>query len=96
MRRAAAADRNQPEIVNALRLAGARVLPLHQVGQGCPDLLVGYRGALHLVEVKDGYKPPSRRLTPAQVDFHREWSGLPVHVVETVEQALEAIGVATR
>lgn len=44
MRRRAHTDRNQPAIVAALRGIGATVQPLHAVGQGCPDLLVGYRG----------------------------------------------------
>ena len=41
MRRAARTDANQAEIVAALRGVGASVQPLHAVGQGCPDLLVG-------------------------------------------------------
>ncbi len=54
MRRAANVDRNQPEIVAALRAAGATVEYLHAVGGGCPDLLVGYRGANYVLEVKEG------------------------------------------
>ena len=91
MRRAAKVDANQAEIVEALRKIGASVQPLHAVGQGCPDLLVGWRGIVSLLEVKDGSKPPSaRKLTEDQVKWHAEWRGQ-VAVVENVEQAIEAI-----
>ncbi len=83
MRRAAKIDRNQPEIVAALRKAGAMVQPLHSIGQGFPDLLVFFRGVLTLLEVKDGDLPPSgRALTPDQVEFHRVW---PVTVVNNAD-----------
>jgi hypothetical protein len=91
MRRAAKVDANQAEIVEALRKIGASVQSLHAVGQGCPDLLVGWRGIVSLLEVKDGSKPPSaRKLTEDQVKWHAEWRGQ-VAVVENVEQAIEAI-----
>jgi hypothetical protein len=94
MRRAAKTDRNQTAIVDALREAGCRVQSLAVVGQGCPDLLVGHRGNLCLLEVKDGTKTPSaRKLTPEQEEWHRAWSGYPVHVVETTMAALIAVGV---
>lgn len=92
MRRAAKVDANQAEIVAALRAVGATVQPLHAVGQGCPDLLVGYRGINFLLEVKDGEKPPSaRKLTPDQVSWHDTWRGT-VHVVMNPKIALEIIG----
>lgn len=37
-------DRNQPEIVEALRKAGASVGHTHGVGQGFPDVVVGVNG----------------------------------------------------
>jgi hypothetical protein len=52
VRRAAKVDANQREVVAALRGAGATVQLLHAVGEGCPDLLVGYRGGNYLLEVK--------------------------------------------
>lgn len=88
MKYAAKADRNQPEIVAALRGIGAKVVPTHTVGQGFPDLVVAYRGRTFLIEVKDGEKIPSKRkLTPDQEKFHAAWTG-ELHVVETAEQAL--------
>lgn len=93
MRRAAKVDANQPQIVAALRDVGASVQPLHAVGKGCPDLLVGFRGVNHLLEVKDGSLPPSaRKLTEAQEEWHPSWRGNAV-VVKSVDEALEAIGV---
>ena len=86
MRRAARIDRNQPEIVEALRKLGASVQPLHTAHDGIPDLLVGFQGRNFLLEVKDGTKPPSaRKLTSCQVQWHREWSGQAAIVTSTEE-----------
>lgn len=91
--RAAKTDGNQSLIVEALRAAGCSVQPLHTVGQGVPDLLVGVAGKNALVEVKDPAQPPSaRRLTPDQKRWHAEWKGT-AHVVETVEQALQIVAL---
>ncbi|WP_435170784.1 hypothetical protein [Falsirhodobacter sp. 1013] len=93
MRTAAKVDANQPEIVKALRKAGASVQPLHSVGSGCPDLLVGYRGINLAIEVKDGAKPPSaRKLTADQVEWHAGWRGQ-VAVVASVAEAFAAVGI---
>ena len=92
MRRAARIDENQPEIITALRGIGALVQSLSAVGGGVPDLLVGYRGRLMVIEVKDGSKPPSeRKLTADQVAWHAQWAGYPVHVAESVEQAIATL-----
>ena len=92
MRRASKVDRNQAEIVHALRAAGATVQPLHTVGAGCPDLLVGFRGSNFLIEVKDWKAAVSdRQLNPVQKDWHDGWKGS-VAKVETAEAALAVIG----
>ncbi len=97
MRRASKVDRNQSEIVAALRQIGCSVQLLHSVGAGCPDLMVGYRGDTFLLELKDGSKPPSaRKKTDAQVIWHDAWRGKPVAVVCNIRQALEAIGIPFR
>lgn len=90
MRRAARTDRNQADIVEALRAAGASVevigLPL--------DLLVGIQGLTVLMEVKD---PTSRYgkkgANPNQREFMDRWNGGPVALVDSPEAALRAIGV---
>lgn len=95
-RRAAKVDDNQPEIVAIARQMGCSVQPLHSVGQGCPDLLVGISGINDLWEVKDGKKPPSaRRLTPDQIEWHDGWRGY-VQVIESVEKAVARINYVRR
>lgn len=90
-RRRAKVDDNQPEIVAALRKIGATVTSTAGIGKGFPDLAVGYRGVNYFFEVKDGNKPPSaRRLTPDELAWHELWRGS-VHVVESVEQALNVV-----
>lgn len=91
--RAAKIDANQPAIVKALRSVGCTVQHLHQVGSGCPDILCAIDGQLFLIEIKDGSKPPSaQKLTPDQVIWHAEWKA-EVHVVNSVERALEVVRV---
>ena len=88
MRRASKTDANQAAIIAAMRQAGASVQPLHAVGGGVPDLLVGIARRCYVVEIKDGSKPPSaRKLTPAQQEWHAAWKG-GVHVITDVEQAV--------
>jgi hypothetical protein len=90
--RAAKVDANQVQIVEALRAAGATVQSLATVGQGVPDLLVGFAGKTLLLEVKDGSKIPSaRRLTEQQLVWHGAWRGGPLAVVDNVEAALRAL-----
>ena len=90
-RYAAKVDRNQSEIVDALRKVGATVQPLHTVGKGCPDQLVGFRGRNILLEVKDWKAAKSDRvLTPQQVDWHGGWKGQ-VAQIETVDAALAVL-----
>jgi Holliday junction resolvase len=94
MRRAAKVDDNQAEIVKALRQAGATVQSLAEVGNGVPDLLIGFRGVTVLMEVKDGSKVPSKRsLTPMQVTWHQAWNGGTLSVVNDVEAALRVLKV---
>lgn len=97
MRRAAKVDRNQSEIVAALRGIGATVQPLHAVGQGCPDLLCGFRGRNILIEVKDGAKRPSaRKLTADQIDWHGGWKGQVVTISDADAAIAVVLGVQLR
>ena len=92
MRRAAKVDANQNRIIDALRYAGATVQSLGQVGGGCPDLLVGYKRANILMEVKDGDKVPSARtLRESQMTWWSEWSGARPFLVESVDDALQVL-----
>ena len=76
MRRHGRVDANQKEIVQTIRGFGASVTVLSDVGCGCPDLVVGYRGHNFLFEVKDNTKPPSQqKLTTDQLKWHNGWRG---------------------
>jgi hypothetical protein len=93
MRTAAKIDRNQPEIVEALRRAGCSVQILSAVGKGCVDLLVGKGGINYCLEVKDGDLPPSRKqLTSDEQKWRDDWQGQAA-VVESIEEALAAVGM---
>ena len=88
-------DRNHKEIVRGLRAVGATVRSTADIGQGFPDIAVGFRRQNWLFEIKDLEKPPSqRRLTPDEQAFHEGWQGQ-VCIVYTLSDALRAIG-ATR
>lgn len=91
MRWAAKRDANEPEVRQALELAGWKTFQLAM--PGWPDLLC-VRGRppsvrVRLVEVKT----KSGRLNPAQVLFFPILAavGLPVAVVRNREEALEAV-----
>ena len=91
MRRIAKTDDNQEEIVSALRQMGCTVQLLHQVGNGCPDIVVGVAGINLLFEIKDGSKPPSKRkLTIHELLWHDAWRGQ-VQVIESVDHAVRTI-----
>ena len=90
--RARRTDRNQQDVIDALRRIGATVRDTSRLGEGFPDLVVGYRADNFMLEVKDGLKPPSaRKLTPAEEEFITDWRGV-VYVVNSVDEALQAIG----
>lgn len=99
MRKRAKVDGNQPEIVAALRKAGAVVHSTAQLGGGFPDLFCNFRGRIFGFEVKDPAQPPSKRkLTPDETAFHENWnrSGQTIFVIETAEQALNIMVEGTR
>lgn len=92
MRTAARVDANQNQVIAALRRVGATVEPIHMLGKGRPDLLVGFRGQNYLLELKDGSKPPSaRRLTPDEERWRADWRGQAA-VAGDIESALRCIG----
>jgi len=88
MRKRARVDVNQPEIVSTFRHLGFSVLLLHQLGGGCPDILIGKFGRNSLIEIKDGDRSPSgRKLTDDEEQFHAEWEG-EIFIVESMDQAI--------
>jgi hypothetical protein len=89
-RRAKKRDANEPEIVQALRKAGAVVWY-----QDRPfDLLVGFRGRLVAMEVKT----PFGKMKPSQIDALAESiaHGLPFYVVRSPQDALAALEAQPR
>lgn len=82
-------DANEPEVVQALRAAGAMVWRIEQ--RDLFDLLVGYRGKWHLLEVKTDHG----KLEDGQAVFAlmADSARLPARVVRDVNEALAAIGV---
>jgi len=88
MRRHGRIDTTQTEIVRALRGIGAFVQSLADVGNGCPDLLVSFRGKWFVFEVKS----PSGKLTPDEVRWHNEARASVLVIYGTDE----AIGILER
>lgn len=89
-------DDNHAEIADVLEAAGALVVDLSALGKGKPDLLVGFRKAWCLLEIKNPAQPRSKqRLRPGQQTFHALCAarGLPCHVVTSPREALVAVGV---
>lgn len=82
MRRAARKDGNEPDLRKAWTRIGGSWLSIAPIEGGEPDALLGFRGRMALVEVKDGRKRAcDRKLRPGQVEWHRTWRGEPVRVV---------------
>lgn len=83
-RRAAKVDGNQPDVVKRLRDIGFSVQPIHTIGSGVPDLLLGISGWNFLIELKSSEKG---KLTNDEIDWHANWRGQ-VNTAITVETIL--------
>ena len=81
-------DKNQKDVVKALRDYGASVFLLHTVGGGIPDLMVCYADQTILIEVKDG---ADKKLTPQQITLFANWMGGPLHRVNSVQESIEVL-----
>ncbi len=92
MRRIARKDKNHKGIVKSLRaLPGVTVFDTASLGDGFPDIIVGYKGKNFLFEIKDGSKPPSQRvLTPDEIEFHGGWKGQ-VNVCNSFDEIFKII-----
>lgn len=87
-----APDLNQQDVVEAYKARGAGVIDTSHIGSGFPDLIVGYAGRNHLVEVKNPrYTYGRRGLSSRQQAFAAE--GWRIHVVRSVPEALAVIGL---
>jgi hypothetical protein len=81
-------DKNQKDVVKALRDYGADVFLLHTVGGGIPDLMVCYEDQTILMEVKDG---EHKKLTSQQITLFANWRGGPLHRVNCVQESIEVL-----
>ena len=76
-------DKNEREIVAALRLLGCKVMLLDQV-----DLLVLHNEQLYLMEVKTA----EGRMTKSQEGLVKD--GWPLSIIRSVDDALAALGIS--
>lgn len=83
-------DKNHSEIVKAAGLVGATVLDLSQVGGGCPDILIGYRGLNYLIEIKNN--DTFGKLNERQKLFVDNWRGHVAEIREIDELITEITG----
>ena len=98
MRRNARIDENQPQIVKELRkIPGFSVAITSNLGDGYPDISVGFLGITGLYEIKDPAKPPSaQKLTDKEQTFHDTWFGHVKTVRTTAEIVVDMRAMANR
>ena len=91
-RYAAKRDCNEQPIIDEFERLGAVVQQLSS--RDVPDLLVGFLGTTHLVEVKW----ENAQLTPGQATWHKRWakSGERPEVVRSPAHARKCIVIWTR
>ena len=78
--------KTQKPIVDDLRAVGMSVAVTHRLGNGYPDINIGWHGLDQLVELKSSERDT---LTPDEVKFHAEWRGYPILIAWTSEQVIE-------
>jgi len=86
-------DKNQQEIIDAMRKMGATVMDLSRVGKGCPDLLVGINNKTALVEVKSSAKA---KYTPHQEKWLQAWNGGTVARIDSIDSAIQLIKILSK
>ena len=77
-------DMNESEIIEDLNIFGASVIQLDKF-----DLIVGYLGQTHLMEVKNPDQDWS--VTPAQRKIYNTWLGSPMHLITSSAQAINIL-----
>ncbi len=86
------ADKNQPEIVAALRKAGARVDMMYRIPKML-DIICSFRGSLYWAEIK----VPGETLTADEQELIAAHAskGVKLYVWHTSDEALRDIGAIT-
>ena len=82
-------DKNHLCITNSLRQIGCSVQDLSTVGNGCPDIIVGFRGKNYFLEIKS----EKGKLNKRQIRYHKHWQGQ-VATIKSFEDALDVLGVS--
>lgn len=75
-------DANEPIVVQALEAQGFNVVRIS--GRGVPDLVITKGGQAWFCEVK----MPKGKLNAHQQQFKARWTGPPILVLRTIEDAL--------
>jgi len=83
-------DLNHQEVVKTLRSLGASVFDASRMGQGFPDLVVGYNHQTVLVEIKSGEQ---KKFTQAQLKFMADWKGSAVTRINDTDGAIRLIKI---
>lgn len=83
-------DTNHASIIRTLKRCGCRVLSLHQLGGGVPDLLIHFNNGNYLLEVKDTHG----QLRDSQREFMRRWPN--VYVVRTTNDVVSLLNKLRR
>jgi hypothetical protein len=87
-------DLSHAAIVQGLRGAGLLVIDLSGVGGGVGDALVAYNGAWHMLEIKSMDTAYGRRgLSETQRQLALMAGSAPVHVVRSLEEAMQCLGL---
>jgi rhamnose utilization protein RhaD (predicted bifunctional aldolase and dehydrogenase) len=81
-------DANQKQIIHTFIALGASVLNLSRVGEGCPDILIGYKNQSVLCEIKAN---ELKRYTEPQIKFMQNWRGGAVSRIDSVDAAIRLI-----
>jgi hypothetical protein len=93
MRKHGKIDSNQKSIVMALRMIpGTTVLSMAALGNGAPDLLVGYDYKNYLFEIKQN---SNSNITPMEMRFAIDWRGQ-LSIAYCLEDILKVIGLTGR
>lgn len=85
-------DANHKEIVDALLAVGCSVIDMSKLGGGVPDIAACWRGVWYVMEIKNPKTGYGRKGMNSR---QKEWAAAhpaPVHVVKSVDEALQAIG----
>lgn len=87
-------DANHREIVEAMKAVGASIIDTSTLGQGMPDLIVGFHGKTILMEIKNPKTQYGRKgLNVNQRKWAEGWTGGPLSIVDSVDAALRMLGV---